>query len=170
MIKIKTNAGHKTKEVSSEDIRVFLSKRDDFDDVRDISGFVNESNVMAFDCKLDDDILSLDDINEAIAEMENSDDLSLLSQLLEGGNLNIGFEDLRTYIKDATDEIEADLREQYKNDDIRCFFNVYRIDENFEDFKIVFVISFKEMGIAYLTSLANSLGRKQFDGASKFYS
>ena len=96
--------------------------------------------------------------------------LSLLSQLLEGGNLNIGFEDLRTYIKDATDEIEADLREQYKNDDIRCFFNVYRIDENFEDFKIVFVISFKEMGIAYLTSLANSLGRKQFDGASKFYS
>ena len=88
MIKIKTNAGHKTKEVSSEDIRVFLSKRDDFDDVRDISGFVNESNVMAFDCKLDDDILSLEDINEAIAEMENSENIQTGHLWVDASNVN----------------------------------------------------------------------------------
>lgn len=170
MIQLKINAGNKKKEISSEEIRKILIEREDFSEVMDISSFVNESDIMAFDCKLDDDILSLEDLNEAIDEIESSEELALLAQLLEDGNIHVGFEDLRTYIKDATDEIESDLREEYDNDDIRCFFNVYRIDENFEDFKIVFVISFKEIGIAYLTSLANFLGKKQFDGASKFYS
>lgn len=168
MIKIKI--GNKTKEISSEEIRTMLNKREDFNEVRDISELVNESDIMAFDCSLDDDILSLEDINEALEEFEGSEELELLAQLLEGGTIHVGFEDLRTYIKDATDEIESDLREYYKNDNIRCFFNVYRIDENFEDFKMVFVVSFKEIGIAYLTTIANSLGRKQFDGSSKFYS
>ena len=45
--------------------------------------------------------------------MENSDDLSLLSQLLEGGNLTL-FEDVRAYLKDATDEIEEEIQEKYK--------------------------------------------------------
>ncbi|MGL5507889.1 MAG: hypothetical protein ACRDB0_08315 [Paraclostridium sp.] len=170
MIKLKINVGKKKKEISSEEIREILIGRDDFSEVMDISSFVNESDIMAFDCRLEDDILSLEDLNEAIEEIGSSDELALLAQLLEDGNIHVGFEDLRTYIKDATDEIEADLREKYDNDDIRCFFNVYRIDEDFEDFKIVFVVSFREIGIAYLTSLANFLGRKQFDGASKFYS
>ncbi len=170
MTKIEINIDNKKKEISSEEIRTLISSRDDFAEVIDISNLVNESEVMAFDCRLIDDILSLDDLNETLEELGSSEDLAIIAQLLENGNIQVGFEDLRAYIKDTTDEIESDLREKYKNDNIRCFFNVYRIDENFEDFNIVFVISFKEIGIAYLTSLTNLLGRKQFDGSSKFYS
>ncbi|MCG4734934.1 hypothetical protein L0M92_15115, partial [Casaltella massiliensis] len=74
------------------------------------------------------------------------------------------------FVKDITDEIESDLREQYLNDDIRCFFNVYSIDETFTDFKLVFVISFKDISIASLTSLTELIGKKQLNGDSKFYS
>lgn len=170
MIKINIDVDGQKKEVSSEEIKELLNQRDDFDMVQDISNNVNESDVMAFDCKVDDDILAMDELNEVLEDIGDIEELAELAELLENGAISIGFEDIRAYLKDTTDEIEADLREKYKNDNIRCFFNVYRMDEDFSDFKIVFVVSFKEIGIAYLTNIADILGKKQFDGASKFYS
>ncbi|MGL5711486.1 MAG: hypothetical protein ACRCXT_10855 [Paraclostridium sp.] len=157
-------------EINSEDIKKILSERDDFETVQDISNLVNESYTMAFDCKLEEDILSLDELNELLEELDELGDDASIADLIQDGTISISFEDVRAYLKDATDEIEADLREKYKNDNIRCFFNVYRIDESFTDFKFVFVVSFKEIGIAYLTSLTNILGRNQLNGSSKFYS
>ena len=116
---------------------------------------------MAFDCKLDDSIFSIEEINDLLEELGEDTKLD---------DIQILFDDVRAFVKDATDEIESDLREKYSNDNIRCFFNVYSVDETFTDFKLVFVISFKEIGIASLTSLTEILGKKQLNGSSKFYS
>lgn len=161
MIEVKLNQNKKTLNVNSKDIKVMLSEREDFTSVQDISDNIKEDNIMAFDCQLDENIFSIDEINELLEEL--GEDATL-------DDIQILFEDVRAFVKDATDEIESDLREQYLNDNIRCFFNVYSIDETFTDFKLVFVISFKEIGIASLTSLTEILGKKQLNGASKFYS
>lgn len=159
MIEVKIN--NEQNIINSEEIKKFLSERTDFINVEDISDSVNEENIMAFDCKLDDGIFSFDEINELIEEL--GEDINI-------EEFQILFEDLRAFIKDATDEIESDLREIYLNDDIRCYFNVYGMDEDFSNFKLVFVISFKDIGIALLSSLTNLIGKKQLNGESKFYS
>ncbi|MGL5642435.1 MAG: hypothetical protein ACRDDM_09200 [Paraclostridium sp.] len=161
MIEVKLNQNKKTLNVNSKDIKIMLSEREDFTSVQDISDNIKEDNIMAFDCQLDENIFSIDEINELLEEL--GEDATL-------DDIQILFEDVRAFVKDATDEIESDLREQYLNDNIRCFFNVYSMDETFTDFKLVFVISFKEIGIASLTSLTEILGKKQLNGASKFYS
>ncbi|MEF9991596.1 MAG: hypothetical protein ACRCYC_03090 [Paraclostridium sp.] len=161
MIEVKLNQNKKILNINSKDVKIMLSNREDFTSVQDISDNIKEDNIMAFDCQLDENIFSIDEINELLEEL--GEDATL-------DDIQILFEDVRAFVKDATDEIESDLREQYLNDDIRCFFNVYSIDETFTDFKLVFVISFKEIGIASLTSLTEILGKKQLNGASKFYS
>ncbi|GAA0863268.1 hypothetical protein [Paraclostridium tenue] len=161
MLEVKLKQNQETLNIKSIDIKEMLNQREDFASVQDISTNIKEDNIMAFDCKLDDTIFSVDEINELLEELgedANIEDIQIL------------FEDVRAFVKDVTDEIESDLRERYLDDNIRCFFNVYSIDETFTDFKLVFVISFKKISIASLTSLADLLGRKQLNGASKFYS
>ena len=161
MLEVRINNKKETFIIKSEDIRNMLNAREDFISVQDISNDVNEDSIMAFDCQLDDSMFSVDEINELLEE---------LGEEAKVEEFQILFEDVRAFVKDITDEIESDLREQYLNDDIRCFFNVYSIDETFTDFKLVFVISFKEISIASLTSLTNIIGKKQLNGDSKFYS
>ena len=43
------------------------------------------------------------------------------------------------------------------------------INDDFTDFKFVFVISFKESTIAVLENLAQIVSKRQLAGASKFY-
>ena len=161
MLEVRINNKKETFIIKSEDIRHMLNAREDFISVQDISNDVNEDSIMAFDCQLDDSMFSVDEINELLEELGEESKLE---------EFQILFEDIRAFVKDITDEIEADLREKYLNDDIRCFFNVYSVDETFTDFKLVFVISFKDISIASLTSLTDIIGRKQLNGDSKFYS
>ena len=74
--------------------------------------------------------------------------LDFIEELLEemGENLDksyfdIIFEDVRVYLKDATDEIEAELQERYLVDNIRCFFDVYNIMNNYNKY-IHFFLTF----------------------------
>ena len=84
-------------------------------------------------------------------------------------NENLFFEDVRAFLKDTTDEVEAELQEIYLVDNIRCCFDIYSINDDFTDFKFVFVISFKESTIAVLENLAQIVSKRQLAGASKFY-
>ena len=161
MLEVKLTQNKETLNIKSTDIKNMLSKREDFTSVQDISNNIKEENIMAFDCKLDDTIFSVEEINDILEELGEDAKIE---------DFQIIFEDVRAFVKDITDEIESDLREKYSDDNIRCFFNVYSIDESFTDFKLVFVISFKKIGIASLTSLTDLLARKQLNGASKFFS
>ena len=116
---------------------------------------------MAFDCQLSEEIFAMEDVEELLEEMGEN---------LDESYFNVIFEDVRVYLKDATDEIEAELQEIYLVDNIRCFFDVYNIDEGFTDFKFVFVVSFEDIKIASLTNLAKIVAKRQLVGASKFYS
>ena len=116
---------------------------------------------MVYDCQLSRDIFNLDDIEEINEEMgQNIDDFYF----------DVLFEDIRAYLKDATDEIEEEIQEKYILDNVRCYFDIYNIDETFTDFKFVFLISFKDIKIASLTNLSKLIGKRQLSGASKFYS
>lgn len=161
MREVKLNINKNILTVKSKDIVSVLNEREDFISVQDISENIKEDSIMAFDCELDDSIFSIEEINDLLEELGEDAKLD---------DIQILFDDVRAFVKDATDEIESDLREKYSNDNIRCFFNVYSVDETFTDFKLVFVISFKEIGIASLTSLTEILGKKQLNGSSKFYS
>lgn len=89
---------------------------------------------------------------------------------LDESYFDVFFEDVRAYIKDATDELEEELQEKYNLDNITCFFDIYSIDDSFTDFKFVFLVSFKSIKIASLKNLSNIVGKRQLIGASKFYS
>ena len=147
--------------VTSIEVNNILGLRPDFEIVQDISNSVNQDNIMAFDCKLAEDVFATEDIEELLEEMGEN---------LDKSYFDVIFDDVRVYLKDATDEIEAELQEKYLLDNIRCFFDVYNIDESFTDFKFVFVVSFEDIKIASLTNLAKIIGKRQLIGASKYYS
>lgn len=147
--------------VNSKEVKDILGLRSDFENVQDISNTINQENIMVYDCQLAEDIFDLQDVEEILEELGEDIDESYFSVL---------FEDVRAYLKDATDEIEAELQETYLMDNLRCFFDVYNIDETFTDFKFVFVISFKDIKISSLTNLAKIVSKRQLIGASKFYS
>ena len=116
---------------------------------------------MVYDCQLSKEIFNLDDIEEIKEEM---------GQDIDDSYFDVLFEDIRAYLKDATDEIEVEIQEKYILDNVRCYFDIYNIDETFTDFKFVFLVSFKEIKIASLTNLSKIIGKRQLSGASKFYS
>ena len=147
--------------VNSSEVKEILGLRPDFEYVQDISETITDSHIMAFDCQLSQDIFDFEDVEEMLDELGEQVDESYFDVL---------FEDVRAYLKDATDEIEAEIQDKYSIDNIRCFFNIYNIDELFKDFKFVFVISFKDIKIASLTNLSTIVGKRQLVGASKFYS
>ena len=73
----------------------------------------------------------------------NSSDVKNI--LIDESYFDVLFEDVRAYLKDATDEIEEEIQDKYLLDNVRCYFEVYNIDETFTDFKFVFLVSFKDI-------------------------
>lgn len=161
MIELKLKNRKGNFQVNSKEVKDILNLRPDFEDVQDISNSINQDNTMVFDCKLSEDIFSREEIEELLDEMGEEIDESYF---------NVIFDDVRVYLKDATDEIEAELQELCLVDNIRCLFDVYNIDEGFTDFKFVFVVSFEDIKISSLTNLAKIISKRQLVGASKFYS
>lgn len=147
--------------VQSNEVKDILGLRPDFEDIQDISNSINQENIMVFDCKLSEEVFDMQDMEELVEE---------IGEELDDSYFDVLFEDVRAYLKDATDEIEEELQDKYRFDNVRCFFDVYNIDETFTDFKFVFLISFKEIKIASLTNLAKIVGKRQLAGGSKFYS
>lgn len=147
--------------INSSDVKDILGLRPDFENIQDISNTIKEDSIMVFDCQLSRDIFNLDDIEEIKEE---------IGQDLDESYFDVLFEDVRAYLKDATDEIEEEIQDKYLLENVRCYFDVYNIDESFTDFKFVFLISFKEIKIASLTNLSKLIGKRQLAGASKFYS
>lgn len=161
MIEIKLKNKKGKLNITSSDVKEILGMRPDFEYVQDISETISQSNIMAFDCQLSQDIFDIQEIEEVLDE---------LGEDIDDSYFNVLFEDVRAYLKDATDEIEEELQDKYLFDNVRCFFNVYNIDESFVDFKFVFIVSFKEIKISSLTNLSSIVGNRQLVGASKFYS
>jgi hypothetical protein len=143
--------------IKSEDIKNILMLRDDFEYVRDISNTINQKDIMVFDCKLSQAIFDLEDVEEFLEEM----DISCFDVL---------YEDICAYLKDAADEIEAQIQIEYNFDNVRCYFDIYNIDDDFTDFKFVLVVSFADAKMLSLMNLASIVAKRQLVGASKFYS
>ncbi len=158
-LKLKNNKGKLS--INSEEIKKIIESRPDFESIRDISYTIKQKNVVAFDCKLSEEIFDLSEIEELAEEIGDQVDESYF---------DVVFDDIRAYLKDSTDEIEEELQDRYSIDNIRCFFDVYNIDDSFTDFKFVFVVSFEDIKISSLTNLCQIVGRRQLAGASKFYS
>ncbi|SCH97980.1 MULTISPECIES: hypothetical protein [unclassified Romboutsia] len=161
MIELKLKNRKGNFRANSNEVKDILNLRPDFEYVQDISNSIKQNNMMAFDCKLSEDIFSMEEIEELLDEMGENIDESYFDVI---------FDDIRVYLKDATDEIEAELQDKYLVDNIRCFFDVYNIDQEFTDFKFVFLVSFEDIKISSLTNLAKIVSKRQLVGASKFYS
>lgn len=146
--------------LKSEDVIESLRLRPDFEYVEDISNTINQKNIMAFDCKLDKSVFRYEDLDDLMEELGEDVDESYFQVL---------FEDIRAYLKDACDEIEADLQDEYIYDNLRCYFEIYDIDDTFTDVKFVFVISFANIKIASLMNLTKIISKRLLQGESKFY-
>lgn len=146
--------------VNSKEVKDILDIRTDIEYVQDISNTINQDNIMVFDCKLAESIFSKEIAMQIIEESSGEIDESFFDLL---------FEDVKAFLKDTTDEIEAELQEMYLVDNIRCCFDIYSINDDFTDFKFVFVASFKDISIAILENLAKIVSKRQLAGASKFY-
>ena len=147
--------------INSSDVKNILRFRPDFEYIQDISETINQENIMVYDCQLSRDVFNMEDIDEIKEE---------IGQDIDESYFDVIFEDVRAYLKDATDEIEEEIQDKYLLDNVRCYFEVYNIDETFTDFKFVFLVSFKDIKIASLTNLSKLIGKRQLTGASKFYS
>lgn len=161
MNKIRVKHNKNQIEIKVEDVQEILKARPDFEDVQDISSSISQDQIMMFDCQLSQEIFDMRIIEEVLEEMEEEIDESYF---------DVFFEDIRAYLKDASDEIEEELQDKYRIDDIRCHFEVYNIDDSFTDFKLVFAISFKSIKLASLMNLTALVSRNQLIGSSKFYS
>ena len=147
--------------VNSKEVKDILDARQDIGYLQDISNSINQDNIMVFDCELSERVFSKEEILEAIEELGESVDESFFE---------IIFDDVRRFLKDTTDEIEEELQDIYCMDNIKCYFEVYNINEEFTDFKFVFLVSFEDIKIASLKNLAKIVSKRQLVGASKFYS
>ncbi len=145
--------------ITSEEIKDILETKADFEIIRDISNTTNQNNIFVYDCKLDSDIFDIALIEELIEELKIKDN-SL--------NVSVRFDDIKAYIKDLSEEVESDIEEIYFIDNVKCFFDIYSINEKENDFKFVFLISFEESNRT-INSLSEILGKRQLLGMSKFY-
>ena len=146
--------------LSSKDVVEILRLRPDFEYVEDISNTTNQENIMVFDCTLDKSVFRYDELEDLMEELGEDVDESYFQVL---------FEDIRAYLKDACDEIEADLQEEYMYDNLRCYFEIYDIDDTFTDVKFVFVVSFANIKIASLINLTKIISKRLLEGGSKYY-
>lgn len=157
-IKLKNSKGKLI--INSKDVKNIIGIRSDIDYAQDISNTISQDDIMVFDCKLSETIFSKELAMQIIEESEGEIDESLFE---------LFFEDVKAFLKDTTDEIEAELQEIYLIDNIRCCFDIYSINDEFTDFKFVFIVSFKESTIASLENLAAIVSKRQLVGASKYY-
>jgi hypothetical protein len=146
--------------LKSKDVVETLRLRPDFEYVEDISNTINQKNIMVFDCSLDKSVFRYEELEDLIEELGEDVDESYFQVL---------FEDIRAYLKDACDEIEADLQDEYMYDNLRCYFEIYDIDDTFTDVKFVFVISFANIKIASLMNLTKIISKRLLQGESKYY-
>ena len=161
MIELKLKNRKGNFHVNSKEVKDILDARKDIGYLQDISNSINQDNIMVFDCELSERVFSKEEILEAIEELGESVDESFFE---------IIFDDVRRFLKDTTDEIEEELQDIYCMDNIKCYFEVYNINEEFTDFKFVFLVSFEDIKIASLKNLAKIVSKRQLVGASKFYS
>ena len=161
MIELKLKNRKGSFHVNSKEVKDILDARQDIGYLQDISNSINQDNIMVFDCELSEGVFSKEEIIEAIEELGESVDESFFE---------IMFDDVRRFLKDATDEIEEELQDIYCMDNIKCYFDIYNINEEFTDFKFVFLVSFEDIKIASLKNLAKIVSKRQLVGASKFYS
>ncbi|MCI6737149.1 MAG: hypothetical protein MR593_03385 [Intestinibacter sp.] len=161
MIELKLKNRKGSFHVNSKEVKDILAERQDIGYLQDISNSINQENIMVFDCELSEKVFSRAEILEAIEELGESVDESFFE---------IMFDDVRRFLKDTTDEIEAELQDVYSMDNIKCYFEVYNINQEFTDFKFVFLVSFEDIKIASLKNLAKIVSKRQLIGASKFYS
>lgn len=148
--------------VNSKEVKDILAGRNDIGYLQDISNTINQENIMVFDCELSESVFSKEQIIQAMEEMGENVDESFF---------DIIFQDVECFIKeDILDEIEEELQDIYCMDNIRCSFDIYNINQEFTDFKFVFLVSFKDINIASLKNLAKIVSKRQLVGASKFYS
>ena len=153
MIELKLKNRKGNFHVNSKEVKDILDARQDIGYLQDISNSINQDNIMVFDCELSERVFSKEEILEAIEELGESVDESFFE-----------------IIFDTTDEIEEELQDIYCMDNIKCYFEVYNINEEFTDFKFVFLVSFEDIKIASLKNLAKIVSKRQLVGASKFYS
>ena len=146
--------------INSKDVKDLLVIRSDIELVQDISNTINQDDMMVFDCKLAESIFSQELARQIMEEAEGEIDESFF---------DLFFDDVKAFLKDTTDEIEAELQEIYLQDNIRCSFDIYNMNDEFTDFKFVFLVSFKETTIAVLDNLAKIISMRQLTGASKYY-
>ena len=99
--------------INSSDVKNILRFRPDFEYIQDISETINQENIMVYDCQLSRDVFNMEDIDEIKEEIGNDIDESYFDVL---------FEDVRAYLKDATDEIEEEIQDKYLLDNVRCYF------------------------------------------------
>ena len=157
-LKLKNKKGQLN--VNSKEVKDIIAARQDIGYLQDISNSINQDNIMVFDCELSEMVFSKEEILEAIEASAGEIDESFF---------DLFFEDVKAFLKDTTDEIEAELQDIYLVDNIRCCFDIYSINDDFTDFKFVFIASFKETRIAVLENLAKIVSKRQLAGASKFY-
>ena len=161
MIELKLKNRKGSFHVNSEEVKDIIAARQDIGYLQDISNSINQDNIMVFDCELSEMVFSKEEILEAI---------EALGETVDESFFEIMFDDIRRFLKDTTDEIEEELQDVYCMDNIKCYFEVYNINQEFSDFKFVFLVSFEDIKIASLKNLAKIVSKRQLVGASKFYS
>ena len=107
MIELKLKNRKGSFHVNSKEVKDILAERQDIGYLQDISNSINQENIMVFDCELSEKVFSRAEILEAIEELGESVDESFFE---------IMFDDVRRFLKDTTDEIEAELlpNDKYK--------------------------------------------------------
>jgi len=161
MIELKLKNRKGSFHVNSKEVKDIIADRQDIGYLQDISNSINQDNIMVFDCELSEMVFSKEEILEAI---------EALGETVDESFFEIMFDDIRRFLKDTTDEIEEELQDVYCMDNIKCYFEVYNINQEFSDFKFVFLVSFEDIKIASLKNLAKIVSKRQLVGASKFYS
>ena len=161
MIELKLKNRKGSFHVNSKEVKDTIAARQDIGYLQDISNSINQDNIMVFDCELSEMVFSKEEILEAI---------EALGETVDESFFEIMFDDIRRFLKDTTDEIEEELQDVYCMDNIKCYFEVYNINQEFSDFKFVFLVSFEDIKIASLKNLAKIVSKRQLVGASKFYS
>lgn len=162
MVSLKLHNNSRKINVKSRDIKILLEASDDIENCQDISDTINEKDILVFDCQLSKELFSAKYDLEALIEA--------LGEEVDDGYFDMFYEDIRDYIKGFSDDIEADIQEKYGFDNVRCNFNIYSINQDFDDFKFIFIVAFKDIEIKKLNSIAQILGKRRLLGASKFYS
>ncbi|SHJ92275.1 hypothetical protein [Tepidibacter formicigenes] len=147
------------KKINSTAVEEILSIKADLGYVKDISDSIKQKNIMVFDCKLDKSAFKYEFLEE-----EDYEEYGVGEEYLQ-----VLFEDIKAYLKDISDDVEDDLQEEYKYEDIKCHFEIYDLDETFTDVKFVLTISFGNINRAKLMDLTRHVSKRQLQGSSKYF-